>query len=554
MPEALSTIEIFTAPPLALALASASILAFLALSVGAVVVRSFERVDRWTAALIFALAAALLFPSAEHAALLRTSPDSVEYALGAERLLALGSYSIPLGGWAFPPRYPLGFPLLVVVPSVLVAGSGVYGVWLCAALSAAAAYLVGARLLSRAAGFMATGLLLALPLHVAASQEVLSTAPAGAFLLLALLCSVSSAEARSARWIGAGLSVMAAAACRPLSVVFLIPALVAWRRDSAKNVRGLLWIVAPSAALAAFMAWYNWTVFGSPLRSGYSFWCPVPYDYPQLLLSMGYLVDNFLALTKSGAAFVFPLALLAIASPALAKDSRRKSLAVERAAAVAAAIATTFHLLYFWPWGAYFEPFAAALAPVAGAGAALVASRVSQRAVPRLTTAVLGLGVIAAWGNAHKPEARSTDGLAQLRQLQSVAQDLASRGSVTVVTARNPALVEALTGARALPASRRVEYASKLVAPRRLRLDSLAGVTPTDHRLPALRAAGALEAFPETATDSAGPVARLLEQGQPVIVDAASLAPEDSQKIRSEWTVDEVAIGVWRLSPRASGQ
>lgn len=548
-----STFVVFSAVPLAVECVSLSVLGSLVLCVGIAVVRSFERVDRWIALLVFALAALLLLPMVDHAAILRTSPDSVEYAVGAKNLLVKGSYSISLGERLFPPRYPLGFPLFVLLPSLLVAGAGslgagVYGVALCAALSVAAAYLAGVRILSRAAGFCAAGLVLLLPLHIAGSQEILSTAPAGAFSLLVLLCAVSSREAGLARWLGAGLAGMVAAACRPLSVVFLLPALVAWRRDASRTVSGLVSLVAPSLGLALWTAWYNTAVFGSPLRSGYHFWCPVPYDYPQLLFSLGYLVDNFTALTKSGAVFIFPLALFSIAVPGLAREGRRKQLLAERAAALAAAATTVFHLVYFWPWGVYFEPCAVVLAPVAAAGVTLLAERISRHAVPRVVTAVFGLGVLAAWGGAHRSEARSIVGLERLGVLVGVAQELAESAKVTVITARNPAHVEAVARVPVLPVSRRVEYASKLLAPHRLPLSSVDGVSASDHRLQALKDAGAIEAYPETALESPQRIRDFLSQGRIVVVDERSLLPEEWEALRSQFTTQELAAGVWRLS------
>ena len=40
-------------------------------------------------------------------------------------------------------------------------------------------------------------------------------------------------------------------------------------------------------------AWYERCLrFGSPLRSGYHYWCSIPYDFPSLVFSPNYLVRS----------------------------------------------------------------------------------------------------------------------------------------------------------------------------------------------------------------------------------------------------------------------
>lgn len=555
MPASASAFPVLSLSPAVVAAVPLVVLALFALSGLVTVVRSVERVDRWTALLLTLLATTILFPSINHAASLRVSPDSVEYAVSARNLLLHGSFSITLDGAAFPPRYPLGFPLFVIVPSLLLfgagsLGAGVYGVALCAAISVGVAYLTGVRLLSRSAGFVAAGLVLMLPAFVGSSQEVLSTAPAAAFSLIVLFCAVASRDAGLYRWLCAGLAIMLATACRPLSVLFALPVLCAWWREARAPKLGLVATLGPLLLWAALTGWHNAAVFGDPLRSGYNFWSPIPYDYPQLLFSLGYLVDNFGALTESGIVVMLPLAIFGMVMVWRSAGDGSRGLSAEVAALIASLGTVAFHLVYFWPWELYFEPSAVVLAPVAAVGVVRMVQRVSEAALQRIAILSLAAGVLTAWAAAHRVDARSTETFEQLEALSGICSALAGDGSVRVVTSRNPALVEAVTLTRTAPASRRVEYASKLLAPKKIDSDSVSGVSPTDHRNRLLLAGGAQEAFVTTAIESLDALEREVASGVIVLVDARLLSAEELQTLRDRFAVTEISTDVWRLQVR----
>ncbi len=552
MPPSASAFPVLSVSPVVVAAVPLVVLALFAISGLVTVVRSVERADRWTALLLALLAAAILFPSVDHAASLRVSPDSVEYAVSARNLLLHGSFSITLDGAAFPPRYPLGFPLFIVVPSLLLfgagsLGAGVYGIALCAALGVGVAYLTGVRLLSGSAGFVAAALVLMLPTFVGASQEVLSIAPAAAFSLVGLFCAVASRDAGFARWLCAGLALMLAVACRPLSVLFALPVLCAWWREARAPKLGLAGALAPLMLWGALTSWHNAAVFGDPFRTGYHFWSPIPYDYPQLLFSLGYLVDNFGALSQSGLVVILPLAVAGIFMVWRAGGDGSRGLSAEVAALLAAVVTVAFHLLYFWPWELYFEPSAVVLAPVAAVAVVRFIQGASEAALHRLVIAIVLLGVACAWVASHRPSARGADGFAQVQELSGVALAISKEQPVVLVTGRNPAMVEAMTGTRVLPISRRVEYASKLVAPSRVPLTELSGVSPREHRNANLAAGGAREAFVATVLDRPEIVEREIGSGSVVLVDARTLSTEELSALRARFKTEDVVTGVLRL-------
>lgn len=220
---------------------------------------------------------------------------------------------------------------------------------------------------------------------------------------------------------------------------------------------------------------------------------------------------------------------------------------VKVAALLAAALTIVFHLFYFWPWELYFEPSAVVLAPIAAAAAVRLIERMPEGIVVRLVTAVFASGVLVAWASAHRPSARGSEGFQQVEKLAGIAATFSKNAPVTVLTGRNPAMVEAMTHARVLPVSRRVEYASKLVAPSYIPIEDPRGLSATDHRNPALAAGGAREAFPVTALEDLAAIEKEAAQGGVVLVDAATLLAEEASALREQFKVVDLASGVWRL-------
>ena len=66
--------------------------------------------------------------------------------------------------------------------------------------------------------------------------------------------------------------------------------------------RFLYWgiLILPALLTLCGTLYYNYRTFGSIRRSGYHYWCPVPYDFPSLLFDFSYAGKNFSVLLKTG--------------------------------------------------------------------------------------------------------------------------------------------------------------------------------------------------------------------------------------------------------------
>ncbi len=557
MPEVIAHLSPLVVSPLAVTAVAPLPALALFLCSALTLYRGYGRADRVIALLLFFAAFAALLPNLNHAAELRTSPDSVEYALGAKALVEGGSYSFLLGGQPQPPRYPIGFPLFVLAPAVILLGTGslahgVWGVAAAAAFGVAATYLTGLRLMGRSGGCVAAALVLAIPGYVGGAQEILTTAPAAGFVAAAIWLSLSGPEKSAPRWLGSGISLMLATACRPLSAVFCLPLVVAWRAQRERSAWHLALLLMPTVAWVEAMGWYNAVVFGNPLRSGYHVWCPVPYDYPAILFGAGYIAENLSALSHSMLAILLPLSIVGLISEGRRRGWRGGNARVLLATLGAALLVTIFHLLYFFAWDLYFVPCSVALAPLGAIGLLSVLQGAWPRAVRAAAALALPAGL--AWGGviANRAEFREVAVFEHLSVLAGVVEELQRSGSVRVITARNPAHVEFFVGAPVLPISRRVEYASKLIAPVRVPARDLSGVGPTDHRAQLLKDGGAQEVYATTALESLDALGREVQEGTTVLVDTESLAPEEAGQLKARFSLEALATGVHKLSPLAA--
>lgn len=516
--------------------------------------RGFAFRDAFFAALIACAAAVVLEPSLNHAAGLRTSPDSVEYAVGALNIFSHGRYEIAIGGEAFAPRYPIGFSLFVVLPSLILAGPGslgvgVYSVVLLGALGVAAAFLVGRRLYNRAAGLMAAAIVLVIPGYAGASQEVLTFVPAAGLSLLVFAFLLAGSKSGLVRWIAVGLTSMIAVACRPTSAVMLLPIIVAWWRDTeATRLREVLLGVFPTLIWIGASFFYNEEVFGNPFRTGYHLWCPIPYDYPQLLLNGGYLGDNFSVFFSSGSLILFAVAVVGLLQLKERESVTPVQLSTALAVLIAALIIVQFHLFYFYQWELYFLVSSALMAPLA----ACALNSLVRKALPRgrllVAICLLAASGTTTWFRVRSEAARDTQQFEQLMTLKQTASLSGDEGGVVVITGRNPVLVESEAGILTIPVSRRVEYASKLLAPRKLDIGDPTAISPTDHRNARLRSAGAMEALTGTALTDPQLILRLLSRGVVVLIDTPSLSSDEREALDARFRIEPVGSGVERIA------
>jgi len=167
---------------------------------------------------------------------------------------------------AMVPTYPPGLPLAMAAAHMTAGPSAVF--WVVPLLAGAVVwltYVLGERTVDRRAALLACLLCASSPIFLFLAFEPMTDVPATAWWLLAWVLAVVPGSAAAA---GAGLASAAAILTRPnLVVLALVVALVVAR--SQPRLRRLLLFAAPVALADLFIAALYWTLYGSPLESGF---------------------------------------------------------------------------------------------------------------------------------------------------------------------------------------------------------------------------------------------------------------------------------------------
>jgi len=251
---------------------------------------------------VLAAAAGRLLGGIRSGIVISVTPDAVEYYWGALRLSCGERFGITLNGVWYPSRYTPYFSLLLT-PFVRLAGGEVWGAGVCSALATLTVLGLLMFVLYKAqdlsAGVLAAGMILLYPgvIHCGnmARQE-----PAYTALLAGMFCLYLHAVRRGSLSRPVCLSyALLAAVCGALRCTgygMLLPFLLLILRDGSlkrpQKIAALAAVILPSLCAVCATAVFNGCVFGSPLRSGYHFHCPLPYEFPELLFSPGYIIDN----------------------------------------------------------------------------------------------------------------------------------------------------------------------------------------------------------------------------------------------------------------------
>ena len=464
-------------------------------------------------ALLLAVAAWRLHLPAFHGSNLAIVPDAVEYAVAGQRLAELGTFDLVLEGRSHPPKVAPGFPVLFLAPLYALAGpelgNAIYLELAFALLALTAAFLLAHHLAGPWAALVAGSALLLQPTFERWSREVMTDVPALAFALWALLAlATAPRELGSRRALAVGLLVGLAFALRVVYLALLAPALLC-ALASSRRMRDVALLVAPS--LGVFLAGlaHNQRTFGDPWRSGYHYWGPIPYDYPELAFSTRYLAENLTALAPWPVALPVAGFLLAGALLVRARPTRRTALAL----ALAALPISLFHLRYYYVDERFHLPLLAAgciLAPVA-----LV------RALPAFPERATWLGLVPLAALAFWP-APPQDPMPGRRSTANALARLLPEDAV-VITAIDPVYLEPYllrgTRRRVIPASRAVPYANVVAAPRRVDAPVPAPVDAFDKRCPGLLAGGAVDAVTLTAVENTDAIVALVRSGARVYID-----------------------------------
>ena len=249
---------------------------------------------------LLSTAAFLLYLPSELGAALTIPPDSSEYSICLANLFEHGRFGFTLNGEWYPSRYAPWFSLSCLTPAYFLGAGNVLCMhW---AILAFALVLLGA--IWRIGSMLGLGKLAALPPillmfmpdFVFYSRVVMTEIPyAALFVILALVFVrfVNREQITVMSCLGIGSLVAWSGLVRSTGFALIVPfaVVVFFKRLTLKRKIALIvTMVVPIAIAEVISLAYNWMVFGSPFRSGYNYWMPVPCDFPSLMFSWDYVV------------------------------------------------------------------------------------------------------------------------------------------------------------------------------------------------------------------------------------------------------------------------
>ncbi len=454
---------------------------------------------------------------------LETVPDSVEYAVAAQRFVLTGHYNIVINGVVHPPRYPPWFSVLILAPLYALApgelGIGILAVLGFAVALALLAYLLGYRLAGELGGCLAAIAVVFSIVFMDAARQIMMDIPAAACGLFACWMFLRIYRQPTRRdYLLAGIAIALAVGLRNTNALLLAPFLCLAVRQRQQALARLALLLLPVALLTAATLVYNQSAFGDWRRNGYEYWCAVPYDYLGLTFSPAYIARNLHDLSAPD--ILVSLALGAIGIAIFRKERQAELGPILIFLALAAVPMSLLYLFYF-ALGQRFHLIALSLLRVLGAaGLATLIPETFQRRVWLLPALVGALALLAALGLRTDPE--------PLRREIAEAMAQALPKNAVIITAIDPVYLEPTvlrgTQRQVVPSTRGVEYASKLVTPRRVAVLDPPARSPKDHRAPGLRRGGAYDACPYTADEALDRIADWVRAGVPVYLDSSPVS------------------------------
>ncbi|RIL10927.1 MAG: hypothetical protein DCC75_03340 [Proteobacteria bacterium] len=497
--------------------------------------------------LIMASTVAVVLCPPWKAAELAVSPDSLEYSVAARRVIENGRYDLPLQGGSLPPRYPPWFSVLGLTPCYFLLGSdlgsGIFCVLIASLACVTFAFLIGGRLSGLHGACMASLLTLALPGYAYFSRQILADLPLCALTLAVAWLAIFASKDSWPKW---QLMGTLAALCFGFKFtgIFVVAGVAAAAHGRHSFPRWLA-AAAPIFMVAAAGAWYNYYTFGSAFRSGYHYWLPVPYDFPFLTFSLDNIPKNFrVALIDSGLLLLLMFAVTAPKVAVIRNHTGPEFKALLRFSCAVTVPVLSIYLLYFYTSLRFFLPLTVMFACLCGAALGGIAAKVLPR--PRdlcflLCWVCTGLIIYrAVYFEIYTPK------LDLVRQVEAVTE----RGDVIISGIDSLFLEQSLleTGSRTIwPVSRRVEYASKVIAPRTLNWGEYRPNGPYEIDREQLKKIGAEDAVPETALEKLEGIRELVQKGSAVYLDVSQTTPEEVERFRALFELEEVSGKLRRL-------
>lgn len=463
--------------------------------------------------------AALLFSPPSLGTATTVRPDAMENVFAGTG--DGGLFGFVLNGEWRPSRYSPWLHWLILAPFQAASGdpfAAVFGPWLATIALLALVFFTARMLAGNGVGALAASLTLLVPGVPFYAVCAMTEAPYCAFLFLQLLLWMRM-KRDAAGPPGAGACLLygvAAALCGAMRgtghVMLLLPLAELLRGEFVwrERLRRLSALLLPSAFVLGASACFNAAAFGSPFRTGYHYWCPVPYEADGLTFRWDWLVAN------AGKLAHLPWTWITAAAGALCVvgllfGRRSRSWKAHAAFSLLQSGALlALYLPYFFYDPRFFLPIPILLF---GPALALLADLPIFRENPEwktgaawtLAVLVQGFAVNAiAWN--HHALTYLSDG--QSREFLTAANDVLPQDAA-IVSPFDPLLTESLLARgergerrRVIPLSRDLEYAGKLVAPRPVGRIDPPPKGPTDHCAEALlRNPNCERPYPEVALE-----------------------------------------------------
>ncbi len=487
------------------------------------------------------LATIVLYSDRHTASNLVIVPDSTEYTLAAHRFATTGEYKILVDGRWLPPRYPPWFSVLVLAPAYLLLGiepgNAIYSITFFGVVGVLLAFFLGKKIGGNWGGVFASLILLALPIYRIYSKFIMTDVPATALILIVCLIYLwlkTGTNTRPSIFLLPGLFIAVAALFRPTCASTVLPFLVYLVHSNNLNltIRKLIFLIAPLAIAATASVVYNTYIFGYPFRNGYHFWSSVPYDYINLSYSLSYVHVNLILLWKSKIIHFAAMVFAVWASNNWIIDNKNNSQSSLRSIhyfiefiLLGTGPIILFHMIYYYPEPRFYLPTISLAAIITGG---IIGSW--SRKFPFLTIlTIFGMLVISQFFTTIEAFNKSK----HLLNRRSAANEIIrlTPENSFIISTIEPAYIEYLTAResqrRIVPLSRNVEYADKLIAPKKIAFPSPPPLNWGDNRCAGLVNGGAQEAVHFVASEQLDNIAQQIASNTKVFLNTTNIKQQD---------------------------
>lgn len=475
-------------------------------------------------------------------------PDSTEYALAAHRFATAGEYKILVDGQWRSPRYPPWFSIFIISPVYMISGSepgnAIYPITFFGILGVLMAFFIGKRAGGYSGGIFASLLLLSIPIYRDYSKYIMTEVPATVIFLIACLSYMSfkdKTNIKSYRFLIPGILIALGSSFRPVNTFAILPFMIlaVHSFNILEKIKRILYLSTPLFFIIIATFIYNYRVFGSIFRTGYHFWTSVPFDYACLTFSHKYITVNIIMLFKSQifllflVYFVFLLIGYKIILNKKDTDSSDSHFTISNLKYIleftllATGPMILFYILYFYPSPRFYLPPLALAAVSLGIITGKLFDRYRYFGLLILLILITTFQLIT---NLHDINIQS-DLYKRRLTVNEILRNTPENS--WIISAIEPAYLEYLLfisgGAkrRVVPVSRNIEYADKLIIPKKILYPHPPPKSWRDHRCYGLIKGGAEEAVKIVASEQINLIAQKIALGHPVFLTTTNIPQQD---------------------------